>query len=479
MSVSDSVRQTWKNRLRRTIDRDIHARTLSGFNTNIDKVTHVKAENIQTLMAGIDESDLRSTDASELEELHSRVDFAAALKECMSEGKSRYYVLRDHSVLPWINEVFSDHTRKMGGQAGIIANQMDYLGADSIAYTPLLSEEQAEMFTDGVRTPILRNGYLDYRPVQYAAEPEDDRKVNWVLEFSEGETVQFGSETVETPRANRLIISTRPEGLVMEFPDWLRPHLGELGDHVGAAFMAGYHYVRPTMPDGRSFNDYMQDTLRDLILLKQKNPFLPVHFEYVPMKFPELQRAMLSQITHEIASLGINETEITEVLRAYEANEYADAIEENESAYTLYRACVVLLRKFGLMRVQLHNLGYHVMVLRKPYPTSPSEVRQACLFGASVNAMKATHGGYVRRDELPEAAKMPLSDRGFEQLQRFPEEAEDLPVEEDFVESGILNMPDHFAVIVPAQVVEDPITTVGMGDTISSSTYAAEIHVHE
>ena len=34
---------------------------------------------------------------------------------------------------------------------------------------------------------------------------------------------------------------------------------------------------------------------------------------------------------------------------------------------------------------------------------------------------------------------------------------------------------DHVMVLVPAHVVPNPVSTVGMGDTISSSTFAAEV----
>jgi len=33
---------------------------------------------------------------------------------------------------------------------------------------------------------------------------------------------------------------------------------------------------------------------------------------------------------------------------------------------------------------------------------------------------------------------------------------------------------DHAVLIIPAHVVPDPVSTVGMGDTISSSAYAYE-----
>ena len=38
---------------------------------------------------------------------------------------------------------------------------------------------------------------------------------------------------------------------------------------------------------------------------------------------------------------------------------------------------------------------------------------------------------------------------------------------EDFETTGIADMGDHYLLVVPAHVVPNPVSTVGMGDTIS------------
>ncbi|NLJ74106.1 MAG: hypothetical protein GX331_03845, partial [Firmicutes bacterium] len=43
-----------------------------------------------------------------------------------------------------------------------------------------------------------------------------------------------------------------------------------------------------------------------------------------------------------------------------------------------------------------------------------------------------------------------------------------------FEQDGIADLGDHYVLVVPAHVVPNPVSTVGMGDTISSSAYAYE-----
>ena len=128
-------------------------------------------------------------------------------------------------------------------------------------------------------------------------------------------------------------------------------------------------------------------------------------------------------------------------------------------------------------RIQLHNLGYYVVVLMKPYDVDPALVRQACLFASAVNGVKAKQGGAVPLEDVAQMADYPLSDIGMEQLKAFVSEAKSLglPVTDEMLDTGIMEMDDHWLLIVPAHVIPNPVSTVGMGDTVSSSAYAAEV----
>ena len=61
-------------------------------------------------------------------------------------------------------------------------------------------------------------------------------------------------------------------------------------------------------------------------------------------------------------------------------------------------------------RLHLHNLGYYIVLIRKPYPVSPEKVRQACLFASAVNGVKAARGRCSW--EAGQMANVPLSEVG-------------------------------------------------------------------
>jgi len=452
--------------------------TLAAFNTNVDAVVHLANEHVAELCRDprVDMAEVNRIASDDILEIHTANEFVAVLKGALGYGKSSYVIIRNHELLNWLDEKFPSRKANMGGQAGVIANQMAALGAESLCYTSLLSPKQVEMFFPAVRVPVVEDG-LKVVPVGEAADPTHQTKVNWIFEYPKHAQYDFCGETITTPRANRVIAATRPQGVVMGFSDAISPYLPELGKRIDVAFLAGYHYAPK---EEEALKAYLEQSMASVHSLKQGNPKLRLHYEYVPMSDENAEKTVLKAIAQEIQSFGINENEIKRVLSEFGFQALCDEIAADERAFCLYQGVLQLMRALGFERIQLHNLGYYVLVLKKPYALAPELVRDACLFASSVNAIKAKYGGYVRSEQLAEASEMPLSDIGAEQLRLFAVEmrAQGVDLSDDFESTGIADMGDHYVLVVPAHVVPNPVSTVGMGDTISSSAYAYECKFH-
>ncbi|NLY11642.1 MAG: hypothetical protein GX020_08165 [Firmicutes bacterium] len=466
----------WEQRVKEAVKQKITGRIFSAFNTNIDVIVHL---NKQIIKQWIDSTEgctveaLNSIDVDNLEVVRDKLDFLAVIKDCLGKGKSFYIVLEDLSLFDWLEENTPARREEMGGQAGIIANQMAALDATSVVYTSLLSQKQANLFFPEVLTPVIDDNGLKLNPVIESANKEDSTKINWIFEYAKGIEFDFGGEKVITPRANRVILSTRPEGAVMTFKGQVADHLPELGEKIDVAFMAGYHYC-PT--EEKAMQEYLTDCIEGLRKLKQNNSNLHLHFEYVPMKDQEAEKKMLTAVAQEIQSFGINENEIKRVLAGFGFQKEADEIEKDERAFSLYEGALRIMETLGFERIQVHNLGYYVLVLKKPYPVALDQVRASCLYASAVNAIKAKYGGYVKAEQVKEAASFGLSTIGIEQIKGFEAEMKrkGIVVPDNFLEEGIIEYDNHYLMIVPAHVVPNPISTVGMGATISSSSYACE-----
>lgn len=464
----------WQNRVKRAVENKIETNTLAAFNTNVDVVVHLTQEYLEPLEKDnrINVENVRRLVHEEIIEINTEDEFLAVLLAALKEGKSHYIVLRNISLLEWLETKFSARQESMGGQAGIIANQMAALGAHALVYTSLLSPKQGTMFFPEVQVPVVQDELATLN-VMDAVKDNDHTKENWIFEYAKGEEFEICGEKITTPRANRVILATRPEGIIMGFSAEIEQHLPQLGKELDVAFMAGFHYA-PTNKE--ELEAYLTTSMSHIHSLKQENPRLRFHFEYVPMSDAKSEETMLRAVASEIQSFGINENEIKRVLTILGYEQECAEIEAEERAYCLYKGCARIMEELGFERIQLHNLGYYVVLLKKPYDLSPLHVRESCLYASAVNAIKAKYGGYVMHDQLSEAGQIPLSKIGFEQLTTFAREMQNhgVAVPANFEEEGILELDDHFVLIVPAHVVPNPISTVGMGDTISSASFAYE-----
>lgn len=481
------MNEIWQNHLRRAASSRPEGSTLAAFNINVDVVASVTPENIEAMVhhtPDMNWDEVAKIDATDLRSLNTKEEFAAVLRFGFSTGKSALLV-RDHEdFLPWWQQLFPKRAESMGGQAGIIANQMAALGARSIVYSPMLSPKQAAFCLPEVLWPVvdekdrLEEGNLRFVQAQKAGRPGDLTREPWVFEFRKEETFHFPDGPITTPRANRAIITTGIQGPERRFHNDIHSALPELGAQIDVAFMAGYHQCGDHPEDPEAVRAYIDRSISDLAALRSKNPAMKVHVEYVPAKVREMERELYEKLSQQIDSFGINETETRAVLRRFGHDDLASQLEEKESAYLLYKAGAAFLRDLNVERVHIHNLGYYVVVLAKPYGKTAREVRDACLFASAVNVRKAMAGGYVMIEDVPKAAELPLSDIGFNQLEAFAAQAfGDTDSEEArlFMAEGIFETPDHTVIVTPAHVAPNPVVTVGMGDTISSSSYLYEV----
>src|SRR5690606_31796946 len=118
-----------------------------------------------------------------LRSIRTQEEFLAVLRSGFETGKSALLVRVDESIVSWWREHFAERTESMGGQAGIIANQMAALGARSVVYSPMLSPRQAQLFTDGVEWPVCSGGSLTFTEARKAGRPEDLTREPWVFEY--------------------------------------------------------------------------------------------------------------------------------------------------------------------------------------------------------------------------------------------------------------------------------------------------------
>ena len=380
----------WKYLLKQAVKTKLNCRVLAGFNANVDVVIKLNADMISDIIEREPQVlENAPAEPTTVWPIKTNMEFMALLQECIKVGKS-YYGVMDSSLADWFNQVFAERTEAMGGQAGIIANQMAALGATSCVYCPVLSPKQASHFDERVLYPKV-NGKFAWISIRRAVN-DQWTKLNYIFEYAKGIKFKFGDQEIVSPRANRVILGTRNPKAAMGFDPVIEPHLAEVGQSVDLAFMAGYHHGRI---EGRAetLKEYIELSVNDLRRLRSANPKLKLHLEYVPMPNAADEVILLKEIAPLFTSFGINENEIRRLLDELGHPDLVADIVKGERAFSLYQGVLQIARELKVSRIQLHNLGYYVVVLMKPYEVDPAVVRQACLFASAVNGVKALQGG--------------------------------------------------------------------------------------
>ncbi len=424
---------------------------------------------------------------SAVKAVNSEKDFFSTLFNCMASGKSGHIYASDEFISSFLSKL-SFNGRALGGQAGIIANQLAILNAKSFLYSPMLSQVSQKYLDKRVSIPLAEDDVgLRLAPLNVLRSHHDYvfsgiTKTNFIFEFPKNLRVKLSDgSSFLVPRSNRLIVSSELK-YFPTFSDRLLKFLPELGSKIDIAIFAGYHYLKKSDVNWRKKLAREEKILK---LLKAKNKNLVVHWEYVPIDDKDIANSLIKLTSNCIDSLGINEKEIVELLRLTGFLPEAKAIESAESAISLFNGMARAAKKLKLKRLHLHNLGYYLIYLDKKYYDfkRAEKVVDAALFSSTPATSKAMLGHELRsKKELMASIAVSIPARGFEQLELFSNYLSNHVTKlvggfsrDEFLKSGIAEFKDFFLLCVPVKFVSTPKATVGIGDIVSSTTLVAEV----
>ncbi|MEM4254791.1 MAG: ADP-dependent glucokinase/phosphofructokinase [Candidatus Norongarragalinales archaeon] len=448
------------------------AGVLTAFNANVDAIV-LGLGQPNRVLASLSDSELAEVERksdSEFREVKTPTDFFAALLHSVKTGKAMH-LHASPGVFDWIGSVFTADETRIGGQAGIMANQLAAFNDSVVAYTSLLSPLQASFFDPKVCFPSASGKKLACLPAKKAARKGDATKVNWIFEFKFGEKMRAKSE-FHSPRANRLIISSP----IHYTPVFENVDVKQLAKNAGAALLSGFQHIH----DSKELPKVLKTITSQISEMKKANAKIAVHWEFVPMEDKKAEKLVLLGVGKAVDSMGLNEVETAEVLKALGAKKEADRLGKLENAYTLYLGGKKLLELLKLKRVHLHSFGFQLLVLRKPYPVAVEKARDSLIFSSIVAALKALKGsGFISKKEFEDHKLVP-SETGFNQIRALEGGLDEERVKRfssmerrSLLENGIFELKDHYVIIVPSPIVH-PKSTVGLGDVISSMALTAE-----
>ncbi|MFB6217411.1 MAG: ADP-dependent glucokinase/phosphofructokinase, partial [Candidatus Aenigmatarchaeota archaeon] len=328
-----SLENTWKERYQAATDiKDLTADVLTGFNANID-VVH-------------DAGSIELEDNAEpvlKEKLESMDDLVSGLKYCVENGEN-------HEVDFSGFDIELEGKESIGGQAGIISNYLAKNGNGVIFYTPLLSEELADMLEEKILYPVI-DGEFVLKNVRDAANTDRTKK-NHIFEF-------------ESEKTGRMIVSDHLKGFGPYFRKGVEDNLESIDRNIDCGIVSGFHDAEGNI------EAKLKKSASQLKKLES-----PLHLEYVH-KNSDLNLLILKYILPHVDSLGLDETEIKKVSKLAGLEDPGEHVNLGE-AFTFSKNMV---EKFDLSRIHIHTYRYHVTVVKEGYNCHPETIRDAMMFG--------------------------------------------------------------------------------------------------
>ena len=171
---------------------------------------------------------------------------------------------------------------------------------------------------------------------------------------------------------------------------------------------------------------------------------------------------IVDNIIPKVDSLGMDETEIANVINVMGYGDLSNTILQNSSIRVedvLYASKILLEKYDNLEIVQIHALYYIMCLCRRNNPLSEEELEKTLDLATILAGTKAKLGKVSTIEDLREGFKIPYN----KHREIFKKVIRDLRENPEYK--------DYKIALVPSRLVNNPKSTVGLGDTISSGAF--------
>jgi ADP-dependent phosphofructokinase/glucokinase len=282
------------------------------------------------------------------------------------------------------------------------------------------------------------------------------------------------------PRDNRFISTYDPPNIEMHLMKSFRKNIELIAQQVDGFLLSGFHMMDSDELGKEGVSNRIIEILSIIKRAKEANPELIVHLEAASTKSELILEELykLSMKGNYWDSLGCNERELVEILRAMGEKRFGNELRKSFTQSKVVEGCLKIIEKLGLQRFHLHQYGCYLLIARKEYFDDLTQLKYSQCFSSLVTAEKALIGEASNRLDY----KLLLSEinpdenisKSFKQLTRAIAKLTNLNSNE-LIKTGTSEINDYYIIATPSIMIDNPIFTVGLGDTISASALAAEL----
>ncbi|KPU63632.1 ADP-dependent glucokinase [Thermococcus sp. EP1] len=428
---------------------------LLAYNTNIDAIKYLDKEDLEQKINEIGKENVFKIIENPPEKIASLEHLFGGILRSIKLGKAMEWFVENEEVRKYLRDWGWDELR-IGGQAGIMANLLGGVyRIPTIVHVPQNPQLQAELFVDGpIYIPIFEGNELKLiHPKE--AQYDENELIHYIYEFPRG----FQVFNIQAPRENRFIANADDYNARVYMRKEFREGFGEIVKKVELALISGLQVLKEYYPDGTTYRDILDRVESHLNILNKHGVKTHFEFAYTPSK---RVREELIEMLPKFTSVGLNEVELSSIIEIIGDEELAKEILEGH-LFSVIDGMNLLMDETGIERIHFHTYGYYLALTQ--YRGEP--VRDALLFASLAAAAKAMRGNLERVEQIRDALSVPTNERAIILEEELEKEFTEF-------ENGIIDMTDRQLTFIPTKIVTSPKSTVGIGDTISSSAFVSE-----
>ncbi|MBD3267495.1 hypothetical protein GF373_12580 [bacterium] len=405
------------------------------------------------------------------EEILTPADFICGLFYSLQKGRALQRMIRSKETYEWALETFGSGELRLGGTSANMARSLVPLGIPTIIYANPLTTDLANLFGEFENLKVITkagDGFALQTP-QEAAREDGVFAIHWILEYTAEFTYDLDGTRVQPGRANRYIPSWNPRNNQFRMDPDFREGFFTLTDSINYLLFSGFHILSEAYPDGSTCEDVIRPLSDFLQQVRRDAPHIKIHLEMACIGSATVRQAMLDHIFPYIHSAGMNETELPLLCDTLRHDCDFPSIPDDPGILDYTASIAHLMDSTGLNRVHFHNLGYYLCIEKEPWETR-EDTRDALLFAAIMAASRAKNGPFSSIDDIQIGLQQHYDEKGLKMVEALANEMN----QPSLAQTGIGNYGEYSFVLIPSKFVQDPIFTVGLGDTISSGALLTE-----
>lgn len=459
-----------------------------GLNTNIDAIVTINADLLQKLINefGISKEELLTGVENWKGNIESIKDYIIGLCGCFMAGKASEWIIQDELIYnQLLNFLPINSNYHLGGQAGIMSSVLAEIGVPRIiVHSISLPLELRNLFSDNknIVVPIVtKKGEINFIHPKKVECKDKNLYLHIISEFKRNDILKITDDLKWIcPRSNRFISTYDPLNERMQINEGFLKGIEKLASVSNGIIISGFHMLDIYDLGIESVREKISDVLIYLKKIKEINSKLVVQLELSSTKNEEILEELITLSSKEKIwdSLSCNDRELAEILEILEEHELANSIRTTMHQESIIEGSKIVFEKLSLKRLHIHEYGCYIVLMQKSNLSDTYLVREALCYASIITANRAEKGEKLNTKKIKLDNWEPFE--YFEITNEFDELANSLAKEnlidsDIFLKTGIAEFQNYYLVAIPTILIKKPKHTVGLGDTVSATAFAAEL----